>query len=308
MFINVIYKITYYTLVILTIINTGLIIYFDIKNNKEEKIFKNESIIDFKITCILVWMLLFCILILCILRYKTFSIIVYLIANIGTIKSLTKSSSPSPMLTDKEDYYFLLSSAVYFVFFSNNPIINIWEFCSKSKALILIYILFNIILLIYSFITAMFLFLSEIQKTSLFKIINSKIKSFKISKVDYYFKDIDINETFFNKILYLIIFTPYIIVRNAINISKILISRYIKKNIIRLYNLIKYIILNRNKYIKLTITISIIVALIFTYIEIILNKEFFGESIKDIYELISTVILIPLLFDFVSSLTKKQSN
>ena len=58
---------------------------------------------------------------------------------------------------------------------------------------------------------------------------------------------------------------------------------------------------NSSKVIRKTIKISTIISLIIVYIIITYNNNIFSTNTKDIFTLLSTVILIPLIYDSIKS-------
>lgn len=81
----------------------------------------------------------------------------------------------------------------------------------------------------------------------------------------------------------------------------VIIPKYLlNKTIILLHNLIKNFGKVKKTFFNI-IKASVIISLILTYIIITFNNFFISEKLKDVYNLIATVILIPIVFDSLNS-------
>jgi len=289
---------------LLLIFNVFWVIYFDNLTNKREKLLdSDDKILKYKLICIIIWITIFAILIF--VRFSKIAyLIIYIIGVFGTIWHIFNSKSD--MLSDDAVHYYLLASAIYFVFFSYKPLFDISSFFN-IPSLKVCEMNIKKILYTFSLIINLFLLLDLIIKILKHKNIKLKTQTWNLNKIEFNIIDRGI----YNKKDILLYFfkTPYIILLNILKIAKIKADRIFKKSIIKLCNLIKYILKNRNRLIKLAITVSVLISLLLTYIEVIIDKnQIFSNEIKNIYEMIATVILIPIIFNIIDLLTKKQNN
>jgi len=107
---------------LLLIFNVFWVIYFDNLTNKREKLLdSDDKILKYKLICIIIWITIFAILIF--VRFSKIAyLIIYIIGVFGTIWHIFNSKSD--MLSDDAVHYYLLASAIYFVFFSYKPLSN----------------------------------------------------------------------------------------------------------------------------------------------------------------------------------------
>ena len=81
----------------------------------------------------------------------------------------------------------------------------------------------------------------------------------------------------------------------------ILSIKFLIRKILALYTKAINYFNNSSKVIRKTIKISTIISLIIIYIIITYNNNIFSTNTKDIFTLLSTVILIPLIYDSIKS-------
>ena len=82
------------------------------------------------------------------------------------------------------------------------------------------------------------------------------------------------------------------------------ILKKIINNLIKTYHFLLNYDNNRTLIIKTVLKISLIISLILVYICIIYENNIFSNQIKEIYNLISTVILIPIIYDSIKRKNK----
>ena len=103
----------------------------------------------------------------------------------------------------------------------------------------------------------------------------------------------------FIDIIIYVILCPITIIFNLIVPALIIISKIIFKKILILGNKLTHYLDNSSKIIIKALKISIIFSLIVVYGIIIYNPDIIASETKDIYSLLITVILIPLIYDSI---------
>lgn len=302
-----------YILYFLIIINAPILIALDNKQEKEKNSLKNNSNLDqifkYKINIILIYTVI--IIALTYIKYKSqlFSFLIIattIIAFIISVLKILKDQNPYSL---ENNITFVTSTLFYLIFFSNNAtkiyidnLININHF---SKELLL-YIYINIRLFLfafYFFINLYILFknvINIIKKNIFYTKIKNKIdfSFYKINLYDFYFYKL-----FQNKITLIIDFVISLLFDGIfliISLILILIKIIIKK-IINILENSNEILDSWSDKSKKYIKVSLIISLVTTYIIITFNSFFTSSNLKDIYNLISTVIVIPIIFESINS-------
>lgn len=290
---------------ILTIVNIVLIIKYDIKNrNKEDKI--EDKNLRSKFICTITWLLiiigLFFYILYCTLGYSFMMFAIYLIVVIVVFYCWHKQDIKllSPILSDNEIHLYLMAGAAYISIFSSYIIdkINILTLNIDGYILetfLIIYFLVRIIIFSFSMLSNLILIINLILQKLNLKTINLDYKL-----VDYYLYDPECKNIF----IYFLK-SPYIIFKNIYNICKIKFKRCCRNLKAKIINFIININKRRNFYTIKIIYVSIIIAIVITYIIVELNKSIFSDEIISIYELIATVLLIPIISNEISNIAKK---
>jgi len=144
----------------------------------------------------------------------------------------------------------------------------------------------------------------EIKKIILIKIINLKMNKIKYTNyLDYIEDHKNLKELIYKSFLYLLTF-PIILTINFINIFLNNILHIISKALKFITNHYKTILNNKKRILFNILKISIIFSSLIIYVTMILNKTIFSEECIDIYNTITTVILIPLVYDSIKEWKK----
>lgn len=177
-----------------------------------------------------------------------------------------------------------------------------------KEVLLVTYLIIKIILFIFFLLMNITIIISNVQllfekkiSTIILKIknlkhnYNPKYYTFSLSR-----KKNTILRLNIDKIIYFITCPIFIIYNLTIKLLKSL-KKIIISYIIKIYSLLTKYNSNKNLIIKAIIKIALIISLIIVYI-IIIYEPYFSDKVKEIYNLLVTVILIPIIYD---SLIKK---
>lgn len=300
-----------YIIIILFFINFILTMIIDLKEQKKElkSLFLLDNIKQIKIGTMII-----AIIISVILTYINFSnlirtIIYFILPAILLIKNIFNTYKKEQSLSIDDKYSKLWSICIFIIFFSSKSIPVYYDFLSPlnhnlKEILLIIYLLMKIILFTFIFLTNIAILLSNI---SILKIFN--FKDSKTNDIFYTFKDYNFH--FYNKsnskiyliidtLIYFLLSIPTILF-NLINIIYLkfctelkLFKNYIIKIVYNFNN-------NSNKVIKKITNISIIIAFSIVHIITVINSSLFNDKIVQIYSFLSTVILIPFIYDSIKS-------
>lgn len=300
-----------YAIILLLFINFVLTIIIDILEQKEEfkSIFLLDKINKTKIIEMIIAMII--VIIILYTKFKNFiNIIIYLIIPlIFLIKNIFdiyiyKKEHP---LSIYNKFYKLLSMYIFVIFFSSATVPVYYKSLSSlshnsKEILLIIYLVVKIILFVFSFLNNIAILLSNINTLKPFKfkdnIINDKFYKPKDYNFYLYRKYCSKLTMFIDSFLYFLLSIPTI-VYNLFCIIALKIYRFLLLFIISLNNIICNINNNSNKIIRKKTNISIIVAFSIVYIITITNSSLFSDKAIQIYDFLSTVILIPFIYDSI---------
>ena len=307
------------------LINILFINYFDnlqTKNNKLKKENtekesiknkKNNEIHKYKITIILIVSII--ITIYMILKYKEIILIFLLIILplYALINSIINTYNNKNDFSLDNKYINIISTSIYIIFFSSyvTPI-HLESFVNLShiykEILLILYLIIKITLFTYLTSTSVFILISNINSYLRIKERKTISNYFIHKEKDFYFINYNFllyrnYDTRLTKIIDIIIFTFLSIPTITINLM-IIIFLYIFKTIkIKLFILFQQLEneKNWNMIIKKVTNISMIIAFIVVYIIMIIFKEHFYTQVFEIYTFLSTVILLPLIYDSIKT-------
>ena len=274
---------------------------------------KFDKIHQYKVTILFVVLILATIYIVFNFKNIILTILIFILPLITLIKSISNIYSNKNKFTLDSKYINITSTTIFIIFFSGyvthvylDTFANITHI--YKEILLILYLIFKIILFAFLTSTNIFVLISNVNT------ILSKKKSKSIS--DYFiYKDKSfafINYDFYlyrkynnrlTKIIDVIIFSLLSIPTIILNLVIIIYFNAVKIVKNRLFNLFKQLE-NTDKWnliIKKSTNISIIIAFIIVYIIMTLFKENFSPQIIDIFTFLSTVILLPLIYDSIKS-------
>ncbi len=274
---------------------------------------KFDKIHQYKVTILFVVLILATIYIVFNFKNIILTILIFILPLITLIKSISNIYSNKNKFTLDSKYINITSTNIFIIFFSGyvthvylDTFANITHI--YKEILLILYLIFKIILFAFLTSTNIFVLISNVNT------ILSKKKSKSIS--DYFiYKDKSfafINYDFYlyrkynnrlTKTIDIIIFSLLSIPTIILNLVIIIYFNAVKIVKNRLFNLFKQLE-NKDKWnliIKKSTNISIIIAFIIVYIIMTLFKENFFPQIIDIFTFLSTVILLPLIYDSIKS-------
>lgn len=300
---------------IFSIINFLSIEYLDNLQTKTEIHAKENSDKIHQYKVIILFLILILTTICIVFNFKNIilTILIFILPLITLIKSISNIYSNKNEFTLESKYINITSTTIFIIFFSGyvtpvylDTFANITHI--YKEILLILYLIFKIILFAFLTSTNIFVLISNVNT------ILSKKKSKSIS--DYFiYKDKSfafINYDFYlyrkynnrlTKIIDIIIFSLLSIPTIILNLVIIIYFNAVKIVKNKLFNLFKQLE-NKDKWnliIKKSTNISIIIAFIIVYIIMTLFKENFSPQIIDIFTFLSTVILLPLIYDSIKS-------
>lgn len=302
---------------IFLIINTitTIIVYFSefkkgIKSTKNDN--KLTKLEWFKLIVNIIYIIIFAVIF--IIRYKIASYItlLYYLSFIWISLKLEKKNLIDLTTDNKMSY--IQTTILFTIFFSNkatNIYINSFSAIphTAKEYLLILFLIFKLIFFIYCIIINFSIFISNLsiilkkQLKSIKKIlIEIENKYFELKLYNFYFSRNNNNKIFFIiDIIIYILSCPFIMILYFIFALFILSIKFLIRKILVLYTKTINYFKNSSKVIRKIIKISTIISLIIIYIIITYNNNIFSTNTKDIFTLLSTVILIPLIYDSIKS-------
>lgn len=274
---------------------------------------KFDKIHQYKVTILFLASILATIYIVSNFKNITLTILIFILPLFTLIKSVSNIYSNKNDFTLDTKYINVTSTIIFIIFFSGyvtpvylDTFANIPHM--YKEILLILYLIIKIILFAFLTSTNIFVLISNINTTLKQKISKSisdyfiyKEKDFTFINYDFYLYKKYNNKL--TKIIDIIIFSILSIPTILLNIIIIICLNAIKIIKNKLFNLFKQLE-NKDKWnliIKKSTNISIIIAFIIVYIIMVLFKEQFFPQIIDIFTFLSTVILLPLIYDSIKS-------
>lgn len=274
---------------------------------------KFDKIHQYKVTILFLASILATIYIVSNFKNITLTILIFILPLFTLIKSVSNIYSNKNDFTLDTKYINVTSTIIFIIFFSGyvtpvylDTFANIPHM--YKEILLILYLIIKIILFAFLTSTNIFVLISNINTTLKQKISKSisdyfiyKEKDFTFINYDFYLYRKYNNKL--TKIIDIIIFSILSIPTILLNLIIIICLNAIKIIKNKLFNLFKQLE-NKDKLnliIKKSTNISIIIAFIIVYIIMVLFKEQFFPQIIDIFTFLSTVILLPLIYDSIKS-------
>lgn len=274
---------------------------------------KFDKIHQYKVTILFLASILATIYMVSNFKNITLTILIFILPLFTLIKSVSNIYSNKNDFTLDTKYINVTSTIIFIIFFSGyvtpvylDTFANIPHM--YKEILLILYLIIKIILFAFLTSTNIFVLISNINTTLKQKISKSisdyfiyKEKDFTFINYDFYLYRKYNNKL--TKIIDIIIFSILSIPTILLNLIIIICLNAIKIIKNKLFNLFKQLE-NKDKWnliIKKSTNISIIIAFIIVYIIMVLFKEQFFPQIIDIFTFLSTVILLPLIYDSIKS-------
>lgn len=301
---------------IIFLVNVLTILSLDCKQlyKNSQKISRNDIIYKIKITILLVVFTIFIILSVIFFSKYLITVTILITMILSLAKSIINMYKKDDKLTLDDKYYHTFSAILFIAFFASHSVpiyINAFEYETHftKEILLLLFINLKLILFVFLLLINISVLISNItelltkkQKTFLKSFLSIESKSYKVIQYDFllYNKKMCKRNLIIDSVVYAIL-APITIVLNTILLIFL-------KLILKFMNIIKYFINKFNEYktkrnlvTKKITYISIIVSLFLSYIIVIINNNLFSEITKDLFTYISTVLLIPLIYDSIKS-------
>lgn len=274
---------------------------------------KFDKIRHYKVTILFLASILATIYIVSNFKNIILTILIFILPLFTLIKSVSNIYSNKNDFTLDTKYINVTSTIIFIIFFSEyvTPVyLEIFANIPRmhKEILLILYLIIKIILFVFLTSTNIFVLISNINTTLKQKISKSisdyfiyKEKDFTFINYDFYLYRKYNNKL--TKIIDIIIFSILSIPTITLNLIIIICLNAIKIIKNKLFNLFKQLE-NKDKWnliIKKSTNISIIIAFIIVYIIMVLFKEQFFPQIIDIFTFLSTVILLPLIYDSIKS-------
>ena len=274
---------------------------------------KFDKIRHYKVTILFLVSILATIYIVSNFKNIILTILIFILPLFTLIKSVSNIYSNKNDFTLDTKYINVTSTIIFIIFFSGyvTPVyLDIFANIPHmyKEILLILYLIIKIILFAFLTSTNIFVLISNINTTLKQKISKSisdyfiyKEKDFTFINYDFYLYRKYNNKL--TKIIDIIIFFILSIPTITLNLIIIICLNAIKIIKNKLFNLFKQLE-NKDKWnliIKKSTNISIIIAFIIVYIIMVLFKEQFFPQIIDIFTFLSTVILLPLIYDSIKS-------
>ena len=272
-----------------------------------------DKIRHYKVTILFLASILATIYIVSNFKNIILTILIFILPLFTLIKSVSNIYSNKNDFTLDTKYINVTSTIIFIIFFSGyvTPVyLDIFANIPHmhKEILLILYLIIKIILFVFLTSTNIFVLISNINTTLKQKISKSisdyfiyKEKDFTFINYDFYLYRKYNNKL--TKIIDIIIFSILSIPTITLNLIIIICLNAIKIIKNKLFNLFKQLE-NKDKWnliIKKSTNISIIIAFIIVYIIMTLFKEQFLPQIIDIFTFLSTVILLPLIYDSIKS-------
>lgn len=274
---------------------------------------KFDKIRHYKVTILFLASILATIYIVSNFKNIILTILIFILPLFTLIKSVSNIYSNKNDFTLDTKYINVTSTIIFIIFFSGYVTPVYLEIFANiphmhKEILLILYLIIKIILFVFLTSTNIFVLISNINTTLKQKISKSisdyfiyKEKDFTFINYDFYLYRKYNNKL--TKIIDIIIFSILSIPIITLNLIIIICLNAIKIIKNKLFNLFKQLE-NKDKWnliIKKSTNISIIIAFIIVYIIMVLFKEQFFPQIIDIFTFLSTVILLPLIYDSIKS-------
>ena len=271
---------------------------------------KFDKIHQYKVTILFLASILATIYIVSNFKNITLTILIFILPLLTLIKSVSNIYSNKNDFTLDTKYINVTSTIIFIIFFSGyvtpvylDTFANIPHM--YKEILLILYLIIKIILFAFLTSTNIFVLISNINTTLKQKISKSISDYFIYKEKDFTFINYDfyLYRKYNNKLTKIIIFSILSIPTILLNLIIIICLNAIKIIKNKLFNLFKQLE-NKDKWnliIKKSTNISIIIAFIIVYIIMVLFKEQFFPQIIDIFTFLSTVILLPLIYDSIKS-------
>lgn len=238
------------------------------------------------------------------------TLIYYFSFVVATIRLFNKNIKD---LTSENKMSYLMTTSLFLILFSSNASqiylntpLNIQH--TIKEYLLLLFLSVKIIFFIFCIIINLSIFASNL--TILFNKTFKKakelfnkflIKRFELQLYNFYLSSKYSKKFFALDIIIFILLCPFQIIIYFIFTSIILFLRFLLKKLLSFGSILTNYFDNSQEVISKALKISIIFSLLIVYVIATYNSKIICNDTKDIYNLLVTVILIPIVYDSIKS-------
>lgn len=231
---------------------------------------------------------------------------------IATKKLLSKSIND---LTSENKMSYIGTTSLFLIFFSSNASqlylntpLNVQH--TIKEYLLLLFLIIKIIFFIFCVIINLSILVSNIailfnKSLKKMKELFSRflIKKFELQLYDFYLSSKYSKKFFTLDIIIFIILCPFQIITYFVFASIVLFLRFLLKKLLSFGNILTNYFDNSQKIISKALKVSIILSLLIVYVVTVYNPKIICNNTKDVYNLLVTVILIPIIYDSIKSIS-----
>ena len=272
---------------------------------------ENKRIYLIKMIIIIIW---FIVIVSLIIFYSFkynfisyFSLFLYLSFIWLTFKIRKKNMSD---LSYENKMYYIQATYLYLIFFSSKStsiyletFINLPH--SLKEYMLVTFLIIKLLFFIFCIIVNYSILISNLKNIFnkhlsfiKLKIVKCLNKTFEFNFYNFHFsKNKKSKILFIIDVLIYILLCPITIIINLVIPLLTILTKFLLKKILVIGNKITHYLDNSSKIIEKTIKISLIFSLVIVYGIIVYYPTVISDQTKDIYNLIITVVLIPLVYD-----------
>lgn len=303
-------------LIVLNVVFTIILSIGDFKKdlnkcNNNEKLTKIQL---FKLIVIIIYVVALAIIVMKIAKKYNIdsylTLIYYASFVVAAIKLFNKNIND---LTLENKMTYIMTTTLFSIFFSSNASqiylntpLNIQH--TIKEYLLLLFLSVKIIFFIFCIIINLSIFASNLAilfnktfkktKELFYKFL---IKRFELKLYDFYLSNKYSKKVFALDIIIFILLCPFQIIIYFIFTSIILFLRFLLKKLLGFGSILTNYFDNSQEVIAKALKISIIFSLLIVYVVATYNQKIICNDTKDIYNLLVTVILIPIVYDSIKS-------
>lgn len=280
-------------------------------NNNNNKLTKIKS---FKFITVIIYVITIAIILMKIAKkynVDSYLILIYYSSFVIATKKLLSKSIKD--LTSENKMSYIGTTSLFLIFFSSNASqlylnmpLNVQH--TIKEYLLLLFLIIKIIFFIFCVIINLSILVSNIailfnKSLKKMKELFSRflIKKFELQLYDFYLSSKYSKKLFTLDIIIFIILCPFQIITYFVFASIVLFLRFLLKKILNFGNILTNYFDNSQKIISKALKISIIFSLLIVYVVTVYNPKIICNNSKDVYNLLVTVILIPIIYDSIKS-------
>ena len=302
-------------LIVLNFIFTLILSIDDLKKdlNKDNNSNKLTKMKLFKFITVIIYVIAIAIVLMKVAKkYNVDSYLILLYYFSFAIKLFSKSIKD---LTSENKMSYIVTTSLFLIFFSSNASqvylntpLNVQH--TIKEYLLLLFLIIKIVFFIFCVIINLSILISNIailfnKSLKKMKELFSRflIKKFELQLYDFYLSSKYSKKFFTLDIIIFIILCPFQIITYFVFASIVLFLRFLLKKLLSFGNILTNYFDNSQKIISKALKVSIILSLLIVYVVTVYNPKIICNNTKDVYNLLVTVILIPIIYDSIKSIS-----